>query len=69
MDLFIQAAKWLLVPALITLALLGGARLIGDIAEAMPTRTGAVVTTCQPVQGEMFNRCAKLDTTQVTDLR
>lgn len=69
MDLVIQAAKWLLVPALITLALLGGARLVGDIADAMPARTGSVVQQCQPLPGEMFNRCAKLDTTQVEDLR
>lgn len=65
-----ELLKWLVVPALLTMALIGGIRLTQDIASYSGTITGtAFAADCTPTPGAMFNDCASLDATQIEDLR
>jgi len=66
-----ETFKYLIVPALLTLALLGGVDLVRDVITYQHTITGTAITTneCETSPDEMFNECAVLDTSQVQDLR
>lgn len=73
MNLIKELVKYLVVPALLTLALVGGVRLTVDMITYQHEVTGhahvAVDESCTTSPDEMFNDCAWLDTSEVNDLR
>lgn len=74
MHIIKELVKWTIVPALLTIALIGGARLCQDMIMYQHTITGqahAGFDQCETSPDEMFNDCAWLDTTsaQVIDHR
>jgi hypothetical protein len=61
---------WLVGPAMLIMALIGGIELVHDMATYTNVVTGtAIAANCTASPSEMFNACVSLDTTQIEDLR
>jgi len=63
-------AIWLIGPALLVMAVIGGIRLAHDIANYSGIVTGhAYASECVTTPGAMFNDCVPLHAEQIEDLR